>query len=403
MDILIYSETDLSADPRVHRQIEALKKDHTVIAVGISAPNDASIKYIDISEINAKYMPKYEKLKRLLEYILVLGIRKTGMKIINRIVQGTTLYGIREFVAFQKYSKKMVTKLSKQNKDIIIVNDLSGLSIAFKIRKGNEKVIYDAHEYSPGQYPENQDRSHLNSYAKYLLKKYLHKCSSTMTVGEKIASLYERDFHIKPLVITNAPHFIDQLPIFNTDESFRLVHHGRAGRNRELELMIEAILSCDERFSLDFYLIGNSGYIEELKQRSKGSQRIRFKNPVPMTELPSTLNKYDVGLYLLPPISINQKLALPNKIFEFIQGRLAVAIGPSLEMAEYVKKYEIGIISDGFSSDSMARTLMLLTRERINLYKSNAHRFAYMLSAEPNIEKLRNLVHGYDKMSGNEK
>ena len=57
-----------------------------------------------------------------------------------------------------------------------------------------------------------------------------------------------------------------------------------------------------------------------------------------MHELPRMANDYDVGLYLLPPTNFNQRYALPNKFFEFIQGRLAIAIGPSPEMAKLVER-----------------------------------------------------------------
>ena len=46
-----------------------------------------------------------------------------------------------------------------------------------------------------------------------------------------------------------------------------------------------------------------------------------------------TLNAHDVGVYVLPPVSFNHLWALPNKVFDFVQGRLALVVGPSPEMA----------------------------------------------------------------------
>ena len=48
-------------------------------------------------------------------------------------------------------------------------------------------------------------------------------------------------------------------------------------------------------------------------------------------------NQYDVGVFLLPASFPNQVHVLPNKLFDYIQARLAVAIGPSHEMAEVVR------------------------------------------------------------------
>ena len=51
---------------------------------------------------------------------------------------------------------------------------------------------------------------------------------------------------------------------------------------------------------------------------------------------------------MLFPVNFNHIHAFPNKFFEFIQARLALVIGYSLEMIEIVKKYQIGVIAKSF-------------------------------------------------------
>ena len=78
--------------------------------------------------------------------------------------------------------------------------------------------------------------------------------------------------------------------------------------------------------------------------------------------------------------------SLPNKFFEYIQGRLAIAIGPSPEMKHFVEKYELGVVSEDFNPKSLANAINKLTPEKINYYKSQSHTFAQELSAEKNKE-----------------
>jgi hypothetical protein len=60
-------------------------------------------------------------------------------------------------------------------------------------------------------------------------------------------------------------------------------------------------------------------------------------------------------------MTFNLKYILPNKFFEFIQARLAVAIGPSVEMKRLVKEWDCGIVAANFEAKSMAAEINRLT------------------------------------------
>ena len=91
-------------------------------------------------------------------------------------------------------------------------------------------------------------------------------------------------------------------------------------------------------------------------------------------------------MYLLPPTSFNTQHALPNKFFEFIQPRLAIAIGPSPEMAKIVEAHDCGVVARDFEPKSLANCLLKLDYNKINHYKCQSHRIARKLSAEQNRE-----------------
>jgi hypothetical protein len=69
------------------------------------------------------------------------------------------------------------------------------------------------------------------------------------------------------------------------------------------------------------------------------------------------------------PTTFNLLNCLPNKFFEFVQARLAIAIGPSPDMAELVHHYGLGVVASEFSITGMVDTLKSFTAEQINKAK----------------------------------
>jgi hypothetical protein len=204
-----------------------------------------------------------------------------------------------------------------------------------------------------------------------------------ITVCQGIADEYARHYGVSPLVVHNAP--VDQglLPSAPGPGQIRLIHHGAAIRSRHLEAMIDVMKHLDGRFTLDFMLLEtDAACMGDLRRRAAGDDRIRFIPAVPMADICRTINKYDVGMFLLPPVNFNYEHALPNKLFEFIQARLAVAIGPSPEMARIVEKYSLGVIADSFQPKALAVMLDQLTDESLRDYKLAADNAARELNYE---------------------
>jgi glycosyltransferase involved in cell wall biosynthesis len=124
------------------------------------------------------------------------------------------------------------------------------------------------------------------------------------------------------------------------------------------------------------------------KARISAADRITFRSPVSPQEIPETINAYDIGLFLLPPVNFNRVHALPNKLFEFIMAGLAIAIGPSPEMARIVRAYRLGIVADTFEPADLAQRLNALTPEEINAMKRHSLNAAKRFSADAEMGKL---------------
>lgn len=380
--ILVLSFSNLATDPRVNRQIRFLQNDYKVTAAGYGNPRLTGVEYIDIKVDVVDQYP--EVIRRL------LGLpRKTRSALRLLTGQYDNYYWSRPEILHA------LQKLSPIETDLIICNDIDTLPLALHLSRQKAKVIFDAHEYAPREYEDRwQFRVFFQKYITFLCERYIPKVDGMITVCKKIADTYEKETGVKPTVITNAPEYVEIEPkLLGEDEKVKLVHHGGAAGSRRLDKMIKVMDYLTDRFELNLILVGGRPqYIKYLKKLAEDKSNIYFLDPVPMRELPSYLRQFDIGIYILEPNSFNNLFALPNKLFEFIQARLAIAIGPSPEMAAIVRENDCGVVAEDFDPESLAREIMKLDREKINFYKRRSNEVAKILSAEKNQEIFLKLV-----------
>jgi hypothetical protein len=267
--------------------------------------------------------------------------------------------------------------------DLVIANDVAALPLALKVA-GGAPVLADAHEYSPKEFDDRLLwRLLFGPYQHYLCRTYLPRASAVTTVCEGISNAYRDNYGVLPEVVLNASAFQDIRPSPAVPGRVRMIHHGAALRARHLELMIDLMALLDDRFTLDLMLVeSDARYMSELRERAAADDRVRFVEPVRMEDISTHINAYDVGLYLLPPSNFNHEYALPNKLFEFIQARLAIAIGPSLEMARIVRAYSLGVVAEGFDTRDMAKALSAMTEPELQSFKRATDVAATKLSFE---------------------
>ncbi|HXJ49578.1 MAG TPA: hypothetical protein VNF91_10460 [Candidatus Acidoferrum sp.] len=364
--VLVISFSDLSSDPRVDRQIAALLTKHCVVAAGLSPSGHEGVEFIDIAT--------------------------PPLRLLDRGMGGIRLLAHRFEAAYWRQPKygEVLRRLQNTSADVVLANEIASLPIALRL---GPPVLVDAHEYAPEEFVERWWwRQLLAPYVRWQCGRYLSSAAVMTTVSEGIAETYYREFGVRPVVVTNAPPYADLEPT-PVKEPVRILHHGGAQHGRGLEEMVRLADLLDERFTLDFVLVEQDrGFRDELIARARHNPRVRFPAPVPMRKLVGMASAYDIGLFLLPPNNLSHKYALPNKLFEFVQARLAVAIGPSLEMASLVRHYGCGVIASTFEPESLATELNALDADAIVAFKRASHVAAAELNAERNAELLLGVV-----------
>jgi hypothetical protein len=367
--VLVIAFSNLKSDARVKRQIGFLKKlGFKITAAGFDA-EDPELK--------------------------VIKIKPPRLSLFNKALSGAALLLKRYTYAYKLLYGQHLN--IDQSFDLIIANDVEALPLAFHL-KGNAKILFDAHEYAPRHFENKLSwRIFFQGFNKFFCAKYIPQVDAMTTIGEGIAREYEKHYKVKPVIITNAPAFHAIKPNPTHADKIRLVHQGIANPSRKLELMFDMMEHLDARFTLDLMLMepihrSNIIYFKKLKDLAKQNMRIQFVPSVATDKIISTLNQYDIGIVLIPPINFNYQNTLPNKFFECIQARIALAIGPIPEMKKITEIYEIGVIAEDFNPVSLAQKINSLTAENIDHFKQNTTRAALELNAEKNEITFGNLV-----------
>lgn len=361
--ILILSFSVIYSDPRVMRQVRLLEDFAELTVAGYGAAPDAICEFISLPKFSANLMTKAGwSLKLLLGQFECYYWQRPEVRTIYRQIDGRTF-------------------------DLIIANDIASLPVALKLAN-DTPVLMDAHEYSPSEFDDKlMWRILFGRYHDYLCRTYLPQAAAMTTVCMGIADAYHANYGVFSSVVMNSPTYSDQRPSNIEVGKVRMIHHGAAIRSRNLELMIDVMGYLDQRFSLDLMLVENDiTYMRDLRARAASDPRIRFVPPVRMEAICSIINAYDVGIYLLPPVNFNHQYALPNKIFEFVQARLAIAIGPSPEMMRIVQNYGLGVVAKSFKPVDFASELTNLANNGLLNYKMASHEAARELSYERSAE-----------------
>ncbi|MCZ8353528.1 MAG: hypothetical protein O9340_02255 [Cyclobacteriaceae bacterium] len=371
--ILIIAFSDLKHDARVSRQISFLQDDFELTVSAYQAPSNQAYQFVPLPRLNLNLLRKVK--------IAFFQLTRQFEKAVELL-----------------YGSKTLTETITKPYDLIIANDIETLPFAFRNKKA--KIFFDAHEYAPRHFEDKLLwRIFFQPQNKYLCRQYLKQIACMTTVGSGLAHEYAKHYQVQPSVITNAPAFATLAPTLVDPKQIKLVHHGGANPSRQLERLILMMDFVDERFTLDLILItptnanqATKGYLHTLQELAAKNQRIRILPPVANEKVVESINTYDIGVYLIPPINFNYENALPNKLFDFIQARLAIATGPIQEIAGITNTYNLGIVSKDFEPQSLAEQLNALSSEQIQLFKNNSNKAAQLLNANSNRETMNKLV-----------
>lgn len=355
--LLILSFSRIESDARVLKQVRAFADLYDVVTCGFGESPDPRVTHVTIPDVP----PKARRANLLLRRYSRL------------YAEETTVRGARDALAGQARF------------DVVLADDVEAVGLALELAPRNG-VHADLHEYAPRLNEELLTwRLLIAPYKRWMCRTFLPSASSITTVGRGIADEYLRRYGVRSEVVTNAAPYV-ALDAHPVGARIRLVHSGATLRNRRLDVTVRAVVESSADVTLDLFLVPNDpAHLAELKQLAAGDERVTFHDPVPYAELIETLNGYDVGVHVIPPTNFNNRWALPNKLFDYVQARLGVLVGPTAEMAQIVVEHGIGTVADGFEVADVRRAIEAMTLAKVQEWKAQSDSSAHALSAEPQV------------------
>ncbi|MGV8972735.1 MAG: glycosyltransferase [Rhodoglobus sp.] len=369
---LIVVMSPITRDPRVLRQIEWLTSEGwTVDTVGPAGHHVPQVQnHYGVSE-----PPRWTRSRfgSAALYGLLPHSRKFAILLGDRIPEK-----VKRDIAGSAY-------------DLILFNDHHFLPWLRESRVFTPEVIargihLDIHEYVRPRVPRDSlwrvfaapyydwIRTHIGD----------RRLGTRSTVASGISTLYAQEFGIAEMaIVRNAPSYVELKPTEVADDRIELLYHGAATDVRGIPELLQAMETLPERFTLTLILVGEERKITAYKSTVREKNlRVKFVDPVPVEQIAAHINIYDALVMFYPPLNRNLEFALPNKLFEALQARLALVMGESAMMTEIVREYDNGVIATGWTTADLTSAIETLTPENVRTMKSNSDRAAREISAE---------------------
>lgn len=367
---LLVSLSTLQSDPRVLHQAEWLVADgYSVDTLGLGPkPSESVATHYELHSV-----PAWSKLR--LVWVTLLYLLSPSVIAFRRLVR-------------VRIPRGALTAIREGQYDLVVFGEPEFLPLVAEKKlfgRPRPHVHLDLREYrDPGAVGNTRWRALTRRFRLWTWKSIgSHRVNTRSTVARGIADLYAAELNVPALtVVRNIPDFENLQPTPVSPDRIRLVFHGMVSRARGLWELVDATRDLGDRFSITLMLTGDAALIEEIRGYAAGIEHITVVPPVPMREVARSLNEHDLEVILLPPLNTNLTFALPNKLFEAVQGCLGLVISDSPMMVEIVQQYGNGVVVPGTEAEDLRATLLSLSREQVQDMKDASQVAAKELNAE---------------------
>ncbi len=285
---------------------------------------------------------------------------------------------------------------------VYCANDLDTLLITRLAAGFDRTVVYDSHELWPDMLIQVPPfvKTVLMSIERFLIS----RVDAIMTVNEFIARVLAQRYTIKSAihVIYNYPPKNKTLQIRREKklgEKIEALYHGILSPERGLENLVNAA----QHLLPDVVLVfRGSGILEDaLKALSIGRTNIRFERPVGMREVVKAAESADVGIVPFLATNLSNYYISPNKLFEYIQAGLPIAVSNLPFLTKVVSTNDIGTVFDAREPKSIAEAINQITRkDALARQRKNVFEVASVFCWEQESKKLLQVYDAYATSCG---
>lgn len=256
---------------------------------------------------------------------------------------------------------------------VIICSDIYSLPLGVKFRKRYKaKLIYDSREIYSSL--ASLSSKPLKQSLLYLFEKnFVRKVDTIVVTGDLDKDYLSGMFSNKEFfVVYNYPKKVEELLAVDLrmllglpPQTILSIYQGALLAGRGIEIAIQSLL-----FNNNLHLVIAGEGPLELKLKNLANSlnvvnQVHFLGAIPYNELLRFTKSCDIGLCLIQPVSFSYQLALPNKLFEYIQSGIPVLATNLPAIQKVFSDYTIGeLVSSETTPEELAKKILFIANNK---------------------------------------
>jgi glycosyltransferase involved in cell wall biosynthesis len=253
------------------------------------------------------------------------------------------LYRLAFFASFVRGIVRVRPEIVHAHDAAMLLPGIVGASLT------RSRLVYDSHELATSvPYRERAWAWFVSTIERLVVP----RCAGVITVSAGIADRLRERYRlpVTPTVVRNVSalersgHGTLRQKIGVGEAVPLVLHQGAPAPDRGCEVLVEAVAQL-EGVQLAFLGDPEPGFGDRLRALADANgvgDRVSVLPSVPLPELLANTAEADVGVTLLQDTCENHRLALPNKLFEYIAAGVPVVASALPETQRLLDTYQIG-------------------------------------------------------------
>lgn len=278
----------------------------------------------------------------------------------------------------------LIEEAKKHKADLYIGHNLGALpATVIAAKKHKAKCGFDAEDFHRQEVNDDATSLHYQ-LTKYIEDKYLRHTDYITASSPQIAAAYQQLYPGKEVTTILNVFPKSDIKYITLQKPIKVVWFSQTiGKNRGIETILKALQLLNNT-PFELHLIGN--VTDDIKKEftslaQNASNGLFFHLPVAPNKLVDFISRFDIGMASEPGFSVNNNLALSNKIFTYLQAGLAIVASDTVAQQQFMNENPgIGNVYKKDDADSLTNILSSYQSDRNKLI--NARKASLQLGNE---------------------